>query len=404
MKPEHVSQLPLLMERVRLHWSNIPGGRVVIKQVTATEGMQSEPVNVRIIGDDLETLQNLAQAAMKQIRHLSGIVNLNSTLEEILPEFSIRILNQNAAELGIPAAAITSTLGQAIQGLDVTTLSTHGREYDVTVKIDGKQIKNIDELLNLPVVSTNGTVYPLRAVIDISFDRSASDIRRFDQQRVVIITADVVGASQQSVRNQVKTIMSSQPLPPDYYIAFGGQSRGIADSFRSLLIALVTAIFLVYVVMGAQFNSFGQPLIITVTIPLALIGVYLGLLIFGASLSMNALLGMIMLVGIVVNNGILLVDFINQYRLQGMVKLEAVIQAGVTRLRPILITSLTTIFGMLPIALGLGQGGEALQPLGAVVAGGLFTSTVLTLVVIPCVYVLFTPGPKRLNPSQHIRE
>jgi HAE1 family hydrophobic/amphiphilic exporter-1 len=131
-----------------------------------------------------------------------------------------------------------------------------------------------------------------------------------------------------------------------------------------------------------------------------LIGVYLGLLIFGASLSMNALLGMIMLVGIVVNNGILLVDFINQYRLQGLDKLDAVVQAGVTRLRPILITSLTTIFGMLPIALGLGQGGEALQPLGAVVAGGLFTSTILTLVVIPCVYVRFTSGPKRLNSAR----
>jgi HAE1 family hydrophobic/amphiphilic exporter-1 len=163
------------------------------------------------------------------------------------------------------------------------------------------------------------------------------------------------------------------------------------------MIALIIAIFLVYVVMGAQFNSFGQPLIIAMTIPLALIGVYLGLLIFGASMSMNALLGMIMLVGIVVNNGILLVDFINQLRQRGMDKMDAIVQAGTTRLRPILITSLTTIFGMLPIALAFGEGGEALQPLGAVVAGGLMTSTFLTLLVVPCIYALFTKGPRILR-------
>ncbi len=191
--------------------------------------------------------------------------------------------------------------------------------------------------------------------------------------------------------------MQSLTLPPDYYLAFGGQSKGIADSFRSLMIALVIAIFLVYVVMGAQFNSFGQPFIIAMTIPLALIGVYAGLLIFGASLSMNALLGMIMLVGIVVNNGILLVDYINQLQHRGMDKMEAIVKAGATRLRPILITSLTTIFGMLPIALAFGEGGEALQPLGAVVAGGLMTSTFFTLLVIPCIYALFTKGPRRLR-------
>ena len=186
-------------------------------------------------------------------------------------------------------------------------------------------------------------------------------------------------------------------MPPDYYLTFGGQSKAIADSFKSMTTALIIAIFLVYVVMGAQFNSFRQPLIIAVTIPLALIGVYFGLFLFGASLSMNALLGMIMLVGIVVNNGILLVDYINQLQQQGKEKYEAIIQAGMIRFRPIMITSLTTIFGMLPIALGLGEGGEALQPLGAVVAGGLITSTFLTLLVIPCVYALLTAGPKRLK-------
>lgn len=397
VKPEHGRELPALMARVRQRWDAIPGCRVVIKQVTATEGMQREPVNVRIIGDDLQVLQELAQGAMQLIRPLPGIINLKSTLEESLPEFGLRIDHTAATSLGIPGPLITATINQALQGITATRLSTSGKEYDVTVRIDPARLQELDQLLDLPVTSQQGVTYPLRAVVQASFDRSPGEIHRFDQQRVVIITADVQGVAQQRVRRAVQSAVSGLPLPPDYYLAFGGQSRGIADSFRSLLIALAIALFLVYVVMGAQFDSFTQPLIIATTIPLAVIGALLGLWLFGAALSMNALLGMIMLVGIVVNNGILLIDFINQYRKRGMDKIGAIITASVTRLRPILITSLTTIVGMLPIALGLGEGGEALQPLGAVVGGGLLTSTFLTLLVIPCVYLLFTGGPRRLK-------
>jgi HAE1 family hydrophobic/amphiphilic exporter-1 len=214
---------------------------------------------------------------------------------------------------------------------------------------------------------------------------------------VLEIKADVAGRNQRQVTTEVQNKLAAMSLPPDYYIAYGGQSKAIADSFKSLLTALVIAIFLVYVVMGTQFNSFLHPFTIAMTIPLALIGVFLGLFIFGAALSMNALLGTIMLVGIVVNNGILLIDFILQLRARGMEKNEAIVEAGALRLRPILITSLTTIFGMIPIALGLGEGGEALQPLGAVVVGGLTTSTFLTLIVIPCVYSLVDRLSRKKN-------
>lgn len=397
VKKEYAREIVALEQRVRDQWRGIPGCRVVIKQVTATEGMQREPVNVRIIGDDLAVLQDLAQQAMESIRPLPGIINLKSTLEESLPEFGLEVDHAAAMALGIPGPLINATISQALQGAAATKLSTSGKEYDVTVRIDQNKLRNIEELLSLPVTSSKGVTYPLRAVARASFDRSPGEIHRFDQQRVVIITADVTGVAQQKARNQVKAAVSRLQLPPDYYLAYGGQARGIADSFRSLIIALAIALFLVYVVMGGQFNSFGQPLIIATTLPLAIIGVLLGLWFFGASLSMNALLGMVMLIGIVVNNGILLIDFINRYRRNGIDKIEAVLQAGTTRLRPILITSLTTIVGMLPIAMGLGEGGEALQPLGAVVGGGLLTSTILTLLVIPCVYILFTAGAKRLR-------
>lgn len=397
LKPDEAKKIADVMERTRQAWRGLAGAKIVIKQVTATEGMQREPVNVRIVGDDLNVLRQTAQEAMNRIRSIPGLVNLTSTLEENLPEFHLRIRRDRAAELGISSSAVSSLIAQAFQRSEVTRFSPGSKEYEINVQIADDQLNEIEELLELPVPSVNGQVYPLRAVVDMELSRSAGEIHRFDQQRVVIITADVSGASEQAVRRQVRERLKSLPLPPDYYLAYGGQSKGIADSFRSLLIALVTAVFLVYVVMGAQFNSFSQPLIIAMTIPPALIGVFGGLWIFGASLSMNALLGMIMLVGIVVNNGILLVDFINQSRARGIDKIDAVVEAGVTRVRPILMTALTTIFGMLPIALGLGKGGETLQPLGAVVAGGLFTSTFLTLLVVPCIYMLLTKGPKRLR-------
>ncbi|MDZ7317333.1 MAG: efflux RND transporter permease subunit [candidate division KSB1 bacterium] len=397
LKPDEAKKIAEVMDRTRQAWRGLAGAKIVIKQVTATEGMQREPVNVRIVGDDLNVLRQTAQEAMNRIRSIPGLVNLTSTLEENLPEFHLRIRRDRAAELGISSSAVSSLIAQAFQRNEVTRFSPGSKEYEINVQIAEDQLTEIEELLELPVPSVNGQVYPLRAVVDMELSRSAGEIHRFDQQRVVIITADVSGASEQAVRRQVRERLKSLPLPPDYYLAYGGQSKGIADSFRSLLIALVTAVFLVYVVMGAQFNSFSQPLIIAMTIPPALIGVFGGLWIFGASLSMNALLGMIMLVGIVVNNGILLVDFINQSRARGVEKIDAVVEAGVTRVRPILMTALTTIFGMLPIALGLGKGGETLQPLGAVVAGGLFTSTFLTLLVVPSIYMLLTKGPKRLK-------
>ncbi|MDZ7370800.1 MAG: efflux RND transporter permease subunit, partial [candidate division KSB1 bacterium] len=397
LKPEEAKKIADVMERTRQAWRGLAGAKIVIKQVTATEGMQREPVNVRIVGDDLNVLRQTAHEAMNRIRSIPGLVNLTSTLEENLPEFHLRIRRDRAAELGISSSAVSSLIAQAFQRSEVTRFSPGSKEYEINVQIAEDQLIEIEELLELPVPSVNGQVYPLRAVVDMELSRSAGEIHRFDQQRVVIITADVSGASEQAVRRQVRERLKSLPLPPDYYLAYGGQSKGIADSFRSLLIALVTAVFLVYVVMGAQFNSFSQPLIIAMTIPPALIGVFGGLWIFGASLSMNALLGMIMLVGIVVNNGILLVDFINQSRARNVEKIDAIVEAGVTRVRPILMTALTTIFGMLPIALGLGKGGETLQPLGAVVAGGLFTSTFLTLLVVPCIYILLTKGPKRLR-------
>jgi HAE1 family hydrophobic/amphiphilic exporter-1 len=388
LKENKAGQITAVMDELRRQYTRFPGTKVVIRQTDVTEGMRREPVNVRIFGDDLPVLDEIGQRLIPEIENIPGVVNLNSTLQEGLSEFSIHIDRTRANDLGLNFRQVSGAIRSAVLGNSDTRLSTHGKEYDITVKVDENQLQNLNDLLDLPLVNNRGTTIPLRAVADIHLQKSPSEIKRLDQQRMLEIKADVAGRSQRQVAAEVKAAVGQINLPPDYYIGFGGQSRAIGESFRSLILALVIAIFLVYVVMGAQFNSFIHPFTIAFTIPLAVIGVLSGLLVFGASLSMNALLGMILLVGIVVNNGIILIDYINQLRARGMEKTEAIVEAGATRLRPIFITSLTTIFGMLPIALGLGKGGEALQPLGAVVSGGLTTSTFLTLIVIPCVYSL----------------
>jgi len=388
LKDPYLPKIQSIMEQIRQEWSDLPGARFVVRQIDVSEGMRKQPVDVRIAGDDPLVLEQIGTRALNIIKSIPGIVNLNSSLEESYAEFNIALDRAKAADLGVSNSMVASTVRLAVLGASDTRLSSHGKEYDITIKADESRIKNIDDLRDLPIKTMKGSVVPLRSVATISLARAPGEIKRFDQQRVLEIKADVSGRSRRKVIADVKSKMSQLSLPSDYYIYFGGQSRAIAKSFKSLLTALVIAIFLVYVVMGTQFNSLLHPFTIAMTIPLALIGVLLGLFVFGAALSMNALLGSIMLVGIVVNNGILLIDYIIQLRNSGVEKNEAIIRAGATRLRPILITALTTIFAMLPIALGLGKGGEALQPLGAVVVGGLTTSTFLTLIIIPCVYSL----------------
>ncbi len=388
LKPEFFPQIQFIMEDIRNRYRSLVGTKVVVRQIEVTEGMKQMPVNVRIAGDDLAVLEEIGARATDIIREVPGVVNLTSSLAEGLSEFSIKVNRIKAADLGLSNSQIAGAVRLAVLGSSATRLSSFGKEYDITVSADGSKIRDVNELLDLPLTTMKGSIVPLRAVAEVSLERAPSEIKRFDQQRVLEIKADVAGRNQSQVVAEVKNKLATLNLPSDYFITYGGQSKAIADSFKSLLTALVIAIFLVYVVMGTQFNSFLHPFTIAMTIPLALIGVFLGLFIFGAALSMNALLGTIMLVGIVVNNGILLIDFILQLRARGMSKDEAILEAGTLRLRPILITSLTTIFGMIPIALGLGEGGEALQPLGAVVVGGLTTSTFLTLIVIPCVYSL----------------
>ncbi len=395
VKPEFTKRIDEVMAETRKFCQNFPALKVKVKQIDATAGMQTQPINVRINGENLEVLKVLGDSALARIRRIPGVVNISTSLQEGLPEYRLIIDRLKAADLGVSYNEVVSALRSAVLGSPISRFSAFGEEYDIVLKLKESALKDINTVLQLPLVTRDGHTIPLNRLVKVVPDRGPGEIKHFDQQRVVQILADIQGRSRRAVTSEVHKALDAMQLPSGYFITYGGMSRGIKDSFTSLGNALLIAIFLVYVVMGSQFNSFIHPFTIALSIPLAIIGVLLGLFIFNASISTNAFLGSIMLVGIVVNNGILLLDYIGQLRARGLKRDQAIIEGGATRLRPILITSLTTVFGMLPIALGLGEGGEALKPLGAVVVGGLSTSTFLTLFIVPVVYSLLDRFTKK---------
>ena len=390
--PAAAVDLDAVMAKMRSTLVGYPDARIDVKVQSIGAGMGSSGIDVRVVGPDLDTLATISDIIQDSLRAYPSIINLSSNLDPGKPEVRIIVDRQKAAHWGLTAARIAAVVRTAVDGLAVTKYSTaDGNQYDVEVSLERSAVRNIPDLRELPLQTPMGTVIPLRAVADFTMKPGPSEIRRSDQERFVSITGDAApGYRQRDIRAIAAAVQKNISLPPDYRWKQAGAARSLVESFKSLGIALVLAIFLVYVVMASQFNSFWQPIVISTAIPLALIGAVIGLILFKGALNVNSFLGVIMLAGIVVNNGILLIDFINRGRREeNMSRIEAIVQAGQRRLRPILMTTLTTMAGMLFIALGLGTGGETLIPLSAVVIGGLASSTVLTLLVVPAIYTLF---------------
>jgi len=266
------------------------------------------------------------------------------------------------------------------------------REVDLRVRLRDSDKRSVEDLRRL-VVNPGGEIpIPLSAVADVRVEEGPSEIRRVDQQRAALITANLDGLDLGSATRAISGILHGMAMPEDFTYHIGGQNREMETSMDSLLFAMMLAIFLVYVVMASQFESLVHPFVIIFTIPLALIGVVLALYALGISISVMVFIGLIMLVGIVVNNAIVLIDYINTLRGRGMAKVEAIVLGGKVRLRPILMTTATTVLGLLPMALGMGEGAEIRTPMAVTVIAGLISATLLTLIVIPTIYNLVARG------------
>jgi multidrug efflux pump subunit AcrB len=346
-------------------------------------------VAINIIGDDLAILDRLGRDLMLLLRDIPGVDGIQSSTEEASPQLVIDVDRRRAADLGLSTVEVGQTVRTALDGTIPTRYTDVNNEYDIRVRLPRDQFTT-SEALGAVALFPGGTqpVY-LRDVATVRRAAGPTTILRTNQSRRLRITGDVntAVANIGDVNRAIRGRLPQLDLPRGYGIEVGGEEEAIKENQRNLAIVITLAVFLVLVVLTVQYESLTNPLVIMVSVPLALIGVVLALKITGTPQSAPVLLGVILLAGIVVNNGVLLVQYAELARHRGLDLRQAVVEAGRIRLRPILMTTSTTVLAMLPLALGVGEGTEMMQPLAIVVVGGLSTSAVLTLLVLPSAYI-----------------
>jgi HAE1 family hydrophobic/amphiphilic exporter-1 len=352
---------------------------------------------VYLYGEDLDTAQIFSERIKTIIKDIPGTVDVTTSMESGRPELQIVLDRDRISVLGLSANQVANGVSTFIKGTVASLFRDRGEEYDILVRLDPQYREQTAILKDLFVTTPRGEQIPLSSIARIQRGVSPTSVLRRDQQRVVNISVTVQGRSLGEVAREVEERVDELEMPPDFSYEIGGSAEDMRTSFKWMGVAFGGASLIVYMVMASLFESFMAPFIIFLTIPLAVVGVIVMLLLTGTSLSVVALIGVIMLAGIVVNNSIVLVDYINQLRGRGYSVREAVIEGGRIRFRPILMTALTTILALTPLALGLGSGGEAWSPMARSVIGGLAASTLLSLLVIPVIYTYLTP--KRLRPS-----
>ncbi|BBB67549.1 nodulation protein NolG [Undibacterium sp. YM2] len=352
-----------------------------------------KPIYVAILGPDADKLQDVIDSVMKKMAGIKGIADLESSLTGANPTVLVKVNNELANDLGLSVQQIGAALRPFVAGDTLGQwLAPDGQNYEINVQLPKSGRQKISDLGDLSLASSkidaNGKpmMVPLRLVVQFVPSTSPRVIKRQDLQRRAAIYANVEGRPAGDVGAEVQKLVKTIELPPGYRFDIGGQTREMQESFQAAVAALGIAVIFIYLILASQFGSFLQPLAIMTALPFSLIGVLLALLITGSTLNIFSIIGFIMLMGLVTKNAILLVDFINQAQKQGMNQFDAVLAAGQVRLRPIMMTTLAMIFGMLPMAMGISDGAETQAPMGRAVIGGIITSTLLTLLVVPIAY------------------
>jgi HAE1 family hydrophobic/amphiphilic exporter-1 len=368
-----------------------PQGQFLLERLLGGD----EGLTIEIRGHELAVLDELAGRTAKLITDVPGITDVQTSLEAGIPQQEIRINRDKVSDLGLSVRNVTELLQTAVAGSKAGEYRTGGNSYRILLQLKDAEKRSLDEILNLTLTTASGEKVALRNVVASESSRGPILIDRKDQQRRVTVSANVAGRDLGSVALEVQALLDQIPRPVGYDLTVAGSFEEQQKAFRELVISLVLALVLVYMVLACQYESLRDPLVVMFSVPLAAVGVLVTLFITKTTLNIQSYIGCIMLGGIVVNNAILLVDQAGRLIEDGMPTRDALIEAGRRRLRPILMTTLTTILGLMPLALGMGEGSEAQAPLARAVVGGLTGSTLITLVLIPAVYSLFHPDPHK---------
>ena len=363
--------------------------------------IRGRPINIAVRGSDLNDLERASHMIAEAMRSVPGAVDIDRSQRPGRPELQVIVDRARAADLGISTAQVGATVRSLINGETASKYRQADDELDILVRLQEEDRQSSQAILDLPLASPRGALVPLSSVAALQIGTGAAKVERADRQREIVVGAGYLGRELGEVAKDAEAAISGLPLPAGVQVKFTGSVRYMQEAFDNLLFALVLAIIFVFMVLASQFESLVHPFTIMLALPLSFVGAFVTLLLTGKSLDMMALIGIILLMGLVTKNSILLVDFANRLRAEGLTPVEAMERAGPIRLRPILMTTLAMIVGMLPVAMGYGAGAEARQPMALAVVGGLTTSTLLTLFVVPVAYTLMESLMARLGRRGH---
>ena len=384
-----------VQDKLRKKLDEIPGVTYFFQ-----EGMnfsQEKDIEVKIIGFDVDGAKAIANQLKNKFENVKGFVDIVLNTKETTPELQVHLNKNIMNDLGLTSLSVASNISTAMQGKVISQYRELGDEYDIRIQYDKKYRNQKEAIQDMQIPLPNGELVQLKQIAAITEEEASPTIFRENQSRFVSVGISLSGIDLSQAVEKVNQIIDETPIPSEFQVIIGGTAEDQQEAFFYLSLAFIAAILLVYMIMAAQFESLLDPLIIMFTVPLSVIGVFFFLFITGTTISVMALVGLVMLVGIAVNNGIVLVDYTNQLRRSGTELYESVKQAAAARMRPVLMTALTTILGMVPLAMELGSGSETWTPLARAVIGGLTTTTLLTLVVIPILYILFERLEERIK-------
>ncbi|MGM0508309.1 MAG: efflux RND transporter permease subunit [Fusobacteriota bacterium] len=377
-----------LIKNLREKVGKVPDADVSIAAQSMQGGPPGGDIEIKLLGDSYDMLKKYDKLVQESMQNVDGIVDVESSYEGGNPEIKVIVDREKAKYYGLSVAHISSIVNSNMLGVVPLRLQADGSEIDVRVELEEDYRDSIGKIKNLLLTSPSGETVRLQEVADLEISEGPSQVIRQNGSQTIILNANSSGKDLGTITRELREELEKLDFPQGYSYEFGGTQADMQEMITNLGIAFLIAVFLVYMILASQFESFLLPIIIMVSVPLAITGVIIGLLITGFNLSMTVMIGAIMLAGIVVNNAIVLIDYINLLIARGKERHEAIKIAGETRLRPIVMTTMTTIFGMIPLATGRGSGGDFFQPLAIAVIAGLTFSTLLTLLVIPVLYSL----------------
>ncbi|MDB4988173.1 MAG: acriflavin resistance protein, partial [Myxococcaceae bacterium] len=376
-----------MMAYLRRSLAGKPGVLISIEQLAAVSGggLRNAPIQFNLRGEDLTELESSAKAIAARIAKLPGYADIDVSYRSGKPQMDVDIDRARSADLGVQAMQVASTVRTLVAGAVATEFEAHGDRYDVRVQLPDALRTSADVIARAQVRSSAGELVDIGSLGELRESTGPSQIDRQSRQRQVTVYASLEGKALGDALNEVKAI-AKEVVPPHITTAVAGMGENLEESNASMAFSMLLAIVCIYMILASQFESLIHPFTIMVSLPFALIGAFGGLLLAHMHMSIFAMIGLIMLMGLVTKNAILLVDFAVQLRARGQSVTEALENAGATRLRPILMTTAAMVFGMVPVAIGHGDGGEVRAPMGVAIIGGLITSTFLTLIVVPVIY------------------